>query len=136
MQRHIQSNLTPFNCKLLLAAGFRDFVLRGNVVDLAVAVVVGSAFSSLVAAFVADWLTLLVAVIFGDADGTFGSLSFTLRGSVFNYGYGVYRGCTPAGPAWELVSSLGWKTLAGAIACTPAQCKAEPPLNRSLAGTL
>lgn len=41
---------------------------------------------SQVNAFVSDWLTPLIAVIFGTADGTFGSLSFTVRTSQFNYG--------------------------------------------------
>ena len=61
---------------------------RGNVVDLAVAVVVGSAFTSLISAVVSDWLTPFIAVIFGKTDGTFGSKQFVIRGSVFNYGCG------------------------------------------------
>ncbi len=55
-------------------------------VDLAVAVVVGSAFTSLISAVVSDWLTPFIAVIFGKNDGTFGSKQFVIRGSVFNYG--------------------------------------------------
>lgn len=63
---------------------FRSFLLRGNVVDLAVAVVVGTAFTAVVAALVADLLTPVIAAIFGQHD--FSSLTFTINGSVFKYG--------------------------------------------------
>jgi large conductance mechanosensitive channel len=64
---------------------FRDFLLRGNVVDLAVAVVVGAAFGAVVAALVADLITPLIAAIGGKPD--FGALSFTVNGSTFRYGH-------------------------------------------------
>ena len=64
--------------------GFRDFILRGNVVDLAVAVVIGAAFGAVVTAFVADIITPLIAAIFGQPD--FSSLTFTINGSKFLYG--------------------------------------------------
>jgi large conductance mechanosensitive channel len=63
---------------------FREFVLRGNVVDLAVAVVIGAAFGAVVTAFVADIVTPLIAAIGGKPD--FGALSFTINGSNFRYG--------------------------------------------------
>jgi large conductance mechanosensitive channel len=63
---------------------FREFILRGNVVDLAIAVVLGAAFGAVVAALVADIITPLVAAIFGQPD--FGALSFTINGSKFAYG--------------------------------------------------
>src|SRR3712207_3971505 len=63
---------------------FRDFVLRGNVVDLAVAVVIGAAFGAVVTAFVADFLTPLIAALGGQPD--FSNLTFTINGSVFRYG--------------------------------------------------
>jgi large conductance mechanosensitive channel len=63
---------------------FREFVLRGNVVDLAVAVVMGAAFGAVVTAFVADIITPIIAAIFGNPD--FSGLSFTINGSVFRYG--------------------------------------------------
>ena len=50
--------------------GFRDFILRGNVIDLAVAVVIGAAFGAVVTAFVADILTPLIAAIFGQPSFT------------------------------------------------------------------
>ena len=63
---------------------FRDFVLRGNVVELAVAVVIGAAFGALVTAFVASFVTPLIAAIGGKPD--FSALAFTINGSKFTYG--------------------------------------------------
>src|SRR3954453_2323322 len=63
---------------------FREFILRGNVVDLAVAVVIGAAFGAVVAALVADIVTPLIAAVFGKPD--FGNLQFTINGSTFRYG--------------------------------------------------
>jgi len=64
--------------------GFKQFILRGNVIDLAVAVVMGAAFGAVIAAFVKDLLTPLIAAIFGKPD--FSALKFTLNDSVFAYG--------------------------------------------------
>src|SRR3954453_13205809 len=63
---------------------FKTFLLRGNVVDLAVGIVIGAAFGALVTAFVADLLTPVVAAIIGKPD--FSNLPFTINGSVFRYG--------------------------------------------------
>lgn len=63
---------------------FKQFLLRGNVVDLAIAVVIGAAFGAVVASLVADLLTPLIAAIFGKQD--FSELTFTVNGSQFNYG--------------------------------------------------
>ena len=67
-----------------MLAEFKAFLMRGNVVDLAVAVVIGAAFGLVVQAFVADIITPIVAAIFGKPD--FSSLTFTINGSVFRYG--------------------------------------------------
>ncbi|MGC4114752.1 MAG: large conductance mechanosensitive channel protein MscL [Myxococcales bacterium] len=64
--------------------GFKKFMLRGNAVDLAVAVVMGAAFGAVVSALVKDLLTPLVAALFGQPD--FGGLAFTVNGSRFAYG--------------------------------------------------
>lgn len=64
--------------------GFKQFLLRGNVIDLAVAVVVGGAFGTVVSALVRDILTPLIAAIGGQPD--FSALSFTVHGSRFAYG--------------------------------------------------
>ena len=62
---------------------FRAFVLRGNVVDLAVAVVIGAAFGAVVTALVKDLITPLIAIP-GKSD--FSALKFTIRKSTFAYG--------------------------------------------------
>jgi large conductance mechanosensitive channel len=59
--------------------GFRDFILRGNVVDLAVAVILGTAFNAIVASFVKDVLTQLIAAVVGKPD--FKDVVFKLNGS-------------------------------------------------------
>ena len=64
--------------------GFREFIMRGNVIDLAVAVVIGAAFGAVVKAFVDNLITPLIAAIFGQPD--FAALKFTINGSVFQYG--------------------------------------------------
>lgn len=64
--------------------GLRDFLFRGNVIDLAVAVVIGAAFGAVVAAFVKDLLTPLIAAIAGKPD--FAGLTFTINNSKFLYG--------------------------------------------------
>ena len=63
---------------------FREFILRGNLVDLAVAVVIGTAFGAVVAAFVKDLVTPLIAAIGGKPD--FAGLAFTINDSKFLYG--------------------------------------------------
>jgi large conductance mechanosensitive channel len=64
--------------------GFRDFVLRGNVVDLAVAVVIGAAFTAVVTSLVENIVTPLIAAIIGKP--SFGDLTFTIHNAVFGYG--------------------------------------------------
>jgi large conductance mechanosensitive channel len=64
--------------------GFREFIMRGNVVDLAVAVVIGAAFGAVVTAFVDNIITPIIAAVFGQPD--FSRLVFTVNGSVFRYG--------------------------------------------------
>ncbi|MBK8294463.1 MAG: large conductance mechanosensitive channel protein MscL [Solirubrobacterales bacterium] len=64
--------------------GFKEFIARGNVVELAVAVVIGAAFTALVTSMVEDLLTPVIAAIFGESD--FSALSFTVNGSEFGYG--------------------------------------------------
>jgi len=63
---------------------FRKFILRGNVVDLAVAVVIGAAFGAVVTSLVSSMVTPLIAAIGGQPD--FSSLSFTINNSKFMYG--------------------------------------------------
>lgn len=63
---------------------FREFILRGNLVDLAVAVVIGTAFGLVVNSLVKDMITPLIGAIGGEPD--FGGLSFTINDSEFKYG--------------------------------------------------
>lgn len=67
-----------------LLKGFRDFILRGNVVDLAVAVVIGAAFTAIVSALVKDIITPLIAAIVHQPD--FSSFSVTIHRSKIMYG--------------------------------------------------
>lgn len=63
---------------------FKKFILRGNVVDLAVAVVIGAAFGAVVTALVRDFITPLLAAIGGQKD--FSKLTFIVHGNTFAYG--------------------------------------------------
>ena len=63
---------------------FKQFILRGNVLDLAIAVVIGASFNGVVQALVRDLITPLIAAIGGQHD--FNALHFTIRNSVFTYG--------------------------------------------------
>ena len=64
--------------------GFRNFILRGNVVDLAVGVMIGAAFTAVVNSLVKDMMTPFIAAIIKQPD--FSTLSFTVNGSKFLYG--------------------------------------------------
>ncbi len=64
--------------------GFREFILRGNVIDLAVAVVIGAAFGAVVTSFVTDILNPLIAAIVGKPD--FSALVVTVNGTAIKYG--------------------------------------------------
>ncbi len=64
--------------------GFKAFLLRGNVIDLAVAVVIGAAFGAVVEALVKDLLTPLIAAVVGKPD--FSAIAFTVNGSRFLIG--------------------------------------------------
>ena len=64
--------------------GFRDFILRGNVVDLAVAVIIGAAFSAITNSLVTNIFNPLIAAIVGKPD--FSALTVTVHGGVIKYG--------------------------------------------------
>jgi large conductance mechanosensitive channel len=67
-----------------ILSGFKAFVMRGNLIELAVAFVIGAAFATLMQALVADLVTPIVAAIFGEP--SFDDLSFSINGSEFLYG--------------------------------------------------
>jgi large conductance mechanosensitive channel len=64
---------------------FKEFLLRGNVVDMAVGIVIGVAFGAVITALVADLITPVIAAMGGNPD--FSSLDFTINGSRFAYGH-------------------------------------------------
>jgi len=64
--------------------GFRQFIMRGNVIDLAVAVVIGGAFGAVITSFVTNILTPLVAAMVGKPD--FSAFNLTVNGAVISYG--------------------------------------------------
>jgi large conductance mechanosensitive channel len=67
-----------------MLSGFKQFILRGNVVDMAVGVVIGAAFATVVSAFTRDLLTPLIAAIAGKPD--FSAISFEVNHSIFPLG--------------------------------------------------
>jgi large conductance mechanosensitive channel len=76
---------TPFDGGIGMLSGFKQFVLRGNVVDLAVGVVIGAAFGTVVSSFVKAFITPLVALIVGKR-GDFSGISYPINGVVFPIG--------------------------------------------------
>ena len=64
--------------------GFRDFILRGNVVDLAVAVIIGAAFTAIVDSLVKDVINPLISAVVGKPD--FSAFTLNLHGGVIKYG--------------------------------------------------
>jgi len=66
--------------------GFKKFLMRGNLVELAVAVVIGATFSGLVQALVKDLITPLIGAITGGREPDFSQYVFTINGSKFMYG--------------------------------------------------
>jgi large conductance mechanosensitive channel len=71
--------------------GFRTFLMRGNVIDLAVAVVIGAAFGGVIAALVKDLITPLIAAIVGKPD--FSAIQFEINGSKFLIGDFINISC-------------------------------------------
>ena len=66
-----------------MLSGFKKFILRGNVVDMAVGVVIGAAFGGVVTALTKDLLTPLIAALVGKPD--FSNLGFSIHGTAFQY---------------------------------------------------
>jgi large conductance mechanosensitive channel len=100
---------------------FKEFLLRGNVVDLAVGVVIGLAFGAVVTAFVEDLVTPLIAAIFGTQD--FSSLSFTINGSEFLYGAFLN-----ALLAFVLIAAAVFFLVVRPVNALMARRKTEPPV--------
>lgn len=102
---------------------FRDFVLRGNVIELAVAVVIGAAFGALVTAFVSSLITPLIAAIGGEPD--FSELAFTINGSRFTYGVFIN-----AVIAFLLIAAVVFFFVVRPLNALMARLRPEPAVDR------
>jgi large conductance mechanosensitive channel len=103
---------------------FRAFLLRGNVVDLAVGVVIGVAFAALVTSFVEDLVTPLLAAIFGEPD--FSALTFTINDSVFRYGSFIN-----ALIAFVLIAAVLFYLVVKPVNALMARRKTEPDVEKT-----
>src|SRR5207249_11684767 len=101
---------------------FKQFLLRGNVVDLAVGVVIGVAFGAVVTALVDDLITPVIAAIFGKHD--FSALTFTLNGSVFRYGAFINAVIT-----FVLVAAAIFFFVVRPVNALMARRRTEPPVD-------
>jgi large conductance mechanosensitive channel len=75
---------SPDNMGVMYVKGFREFITRGNLLELAVAVIIGTAFTAVVTAIVKDLITPLIGAIWKQPN--FSTLTFTIHGSKFLYG--------------------------------------------------
>jgi large conductance mechanosensitive channel len=103
-----------------MASGFKQFLLRGNVVDLAVGVVVGAAFGGVVTAFTKDLLTPLIASVVGKPD--FSAIQFTVNGSKFLAGDFVN-----AGVSFLLVATAVYYFVVLPVNAMVSRARKEPP---------
>ena len=106
---------------------FRAFILRGNLVDLAIAVVIGAAFTAVVNALVRDLITPLIAAIFGEPD--FGTLSFTINGSRFAYGDFLNAALT-----FVIVAAVVFFLVVRPVNVLMAQMRTEPDIETPTRG--
>jgi large conductance mechanosensitive channel len=104
---------------------FKQFLLRGNLVELAVAVVIGVAFAALVAALVGDLITPLIAAIGGKHD--FSSLSFTINHSRFAYGDFLN-----ALIAFVVLAAVVFFLVVKPVNALMARRKTEPPVDETV----
>jgi large conductance mechanosensitive channel len=102
---------------------FKEFLLRGNLVDTAVGIVIGLAFAAVVTAVVADIFTPLIAAIFGKPD--FSNLSFTINGSHFLYGDFIN-----AVIAFVLIATVLFYFVVKPVNALRARRRAEEPATR------
>lgn len=104
-----------------VAGEFQQFVLRGNVVDLAVAVVLGTAFTAVVTSIVSGLITPLIAAVVGEP--SFADLGFTVNGSRFLYGIVV-----DAVVAFVLVAAVLFFLVVRPVNVLLDRLRPEPPL--------
>ena len=104
---------------------FKEFLLRGSVVDLAVGIVIGAAFGAVVTALVADLITPLIAAISGSHD--FSSLTFTINGSRFGYGDFINKVI-----AFLLIAAAVFFLVVRPVNALMARRKTEPPIDETV----
>ena len=104
---------------------FREFILRGNLVDLAVAVVIGTAFTAVIGAFVKDIVTPLIAAIGGKPD--FSALAFTINGSRFSYGAFINALIT-----FLIVAAVVFFFVVKPVNSLMARRRVEPPVDEDI----
>ncbi len=105
-----------------LVNDFKAFILRGNVVDLAVAVVIGAAFKSIVDALVADLITPLLAAIGGQPD--FSALDITINESSFLYGHLLNQVIS-----FGIIAAVVFFFVVTPVNSLMARAKKEPPVD-------
>lgn len=103
---------------------FKEFLLRGNLVELAVAVVLGVAFAALVDALVQDLVTPIIAAVGGEPD--FVSLTFTINGSFFRYGHFLN-----AALSFLIVAAVVYFLVVKPVNALMARRKTEGPVDES-----
>ena len=104
---------------------FKEFLLRGNLVDVAVGIVIGVAFAAVVSALVADLITPLIAAIGGNQD--FSGLSFTINESHFLYGAFIN-----ALISFLVIAAVVFFLVVRPVNALLARRKAEPPVDEQV----
>ncbi len=104
---------------------FKEFLLRGNLVDVAIGIVIGVAFAAVVSALVADLITPLIAAIGGNAD--FSGLSFTINKSHFLYGAFIN-----ALISFAVIAAVVFFLVVKPVNALLARRKAEPPVDEQV----
>jgi large conductance mechanosensitive channel len=104
---------------------FREFLLRGNLVDTAVGIVIGLAFAAVVTALVADLITPLIAAIGGQSD--FSQLTFSINGSRFLYGAFLN-----ALIAFAVIAAVIFFLVVKPVNALMKRYKAEPPVDETV----
>jgi large conductance mechanosensitive channel len=104
----------------MAAGGFKQFLLRGNVVDLAVGVVIGAAFGTVVTALTKDMLTPLIALLVGKPD--FSALKFSVNGTQFPIGDFVN-----AAVSFVLIAAAVYYVVVWPVNALVARARREPP---------
>ncbi len=104
---------------------FKAFLLRGNIIDLAVAVVIGAAFTSIVNSFVTDLVTPLIGAFGGESD--FSSLHFTINSSRFMYGSFINHVIS-----FVIIAAMIFFFVITPVNALMARAKKEPPVDPTL----